>query len=86
MIIELTIYDLKGELTNNINLEFPFLVGLTTSDIADDNLTVCTGTLVSSIFVLSSAHCTSRFKAGIKVGKKRDQITDILQKIAVRLD
>lgn len=63
--------DSRGEFSNNVNLEFPFLVGLTTSDVAEDNLTVCTGTLISSVFVLSSAHCMSRFKTGIKVGSVR---------------
>lgn len=53
-------------------VDYPFLVGLMSDSGTaehDDNVTaVCTGTLVTSVFVLSSAYCTSRFHIGIKVG------------------
>lgn len=75
--------DSKEELSNNVNLEFPFLVGLTTTDVAEDNLTVCTGTLISSVFVLSSAHCMSRFKTGIKVGSVRIVWVSLIEKLEI---
>lgn len=45
----------------NINVEFPFLVGLI-SDGVNKNLTICTGTLLSAVFVLSSVYCTARLQ------------------------
>lgn len=45
----------------NINIEFPFLVGLI-SDGANKNLTICTGTLLSAVFVMSSVYCTMRLQ------------------------
>lgn len=53
-------------ITQDIIVEFPFLVGLT-SDRADDNPAVCTGTLVTPSFVLSSAHCLSRLRTMLEV-------------------
>lgn len=49
--------------------EFPFLVGLISQNHRIDNksLVTCTGSLLSSTFVLSSAHCVSRLKNQIKV-------------------
>jgi len=51
---------------DDVHVEFPFLVGLMTAGEAADNVTVCTGTLVTSVFVLSSAYCTSRLRTGIE--------------------
>lgn len=49
--------------------EFPFLVGLTSQSYRLDNKSsvTCTGSLLSSTFVLSSAHCASRLKSQMKV-------------------
>jgi len=49
-----------------VDVEFPFLMGLMNAGEAADNVTVCTGTLVNSVFVLSSAYCTSRLRTGIE--------------------
>lgn len=49
--------------------EFPFLVGLTSQSHRLDNKSsvTCTGSLLSSTFILSSAHCASRLKNQMKV-------------------
>ncbi|CAH1737321.1 unnamed protein product [Aphis gossypii] len=47
---------------SNVTAEFPFLVGLTTGGKDDETnrqTHICSGTLISSTFVLSSAYCTS---------------------------
>lgn len=50
-----------------VDVEFPFLVGLMTAGQPADNVTVvCTGTLVTPVFVLSSAYCASRLRTGIE--------------------
>lgn len=53
------VIDFETYLSNNVTVEFPYLVGLISRD---DPVVVCTGTLVTSLFVMSSAHCASRLK------------------------
>lgn len=45
---------------------FPFLVGVISSTFDDDHI-VCTGTLITLDFVLTSAFCALRLKPEIKV-------------------
>ncbi|XP_050054742.1 uncharacterized protein LOC114128086 isoform X3 [Aphis gossypii] len=55
-------YSVVPSFWSNVTAEFPFLVGLTTGEKDDETnwqTLICSGTLISSIFVLSSAYCTS---------------------------
>lgn len=54
---------------DRITAEFPFLVGVTArGKFAENSSTaLCTGTLVSPVFVLSSAYCVSRLTNKVKV-------------------
>ncbi|XP_025203126.1 uncharacterized protein LOC112600174 [Melanaphis sacchari] len=57
----------------NVTTEFPFLVGLTTRKIDDEmnwKAVICSGTLISSVFVLSSAYCTSRLTTTTKLSSE----------------
>ncbi|CAH1737308.1 unnamed protein product [Aphis gossypii] len=54
---------------SNVTAEFPFLVGLTTGEKDDETnrqTLICSETLISSIFVLSSAYCTSSLMTTVK--------------------
>lgn len=62
-------YQWIGNGDNNVDVtaEYPFLVGLVSNGFVDGNV-VCTGTLISQVFVMSTAHCPSRLQGGkIKV-------------------
>ncbi|VVC29189.1 Peptidase S1, PA clan,Serine proteases, trypsin domain [Cinara cedri] len=61
----------------DVTAEFPFVVGLISNGSADGTV-ICTGTLVSPVFVLSTAHCASRLRGGggIKAFRRIKSATD----------
>lgn len=52
--------------SNSAPDDFPFLVGVISNKFNEDQI-VCTGTLISSHFILSSAYCTLQLKPKIQV-------------------